>query len=83
MLSASQSGLDSPSHFGDPSKIEGTAKVGGVVIPDAQLLFSGDFKRAGLDLVLSQDDRHFFVRDYFKGESRATLLARKAPMSPP
>ena len=75
MLSASQSGLDSPSHFGDPSKIEGTAKVGGVVIPDAQLLFSGDFKRAGLDLVLSQDDRHFFVRDYFKGESRATLLA--------
>ena len=52
MLSASQSGLDSPSHFGDSSKIEGTAKVGGVVIPDAQLLFSGDFKRAGLDLAL-------------------------------
>ncbi|MBR1279282.1 VCBS domain-containing protein, partial [Bradyrhizobium sp. AUGA SZCCT0283] len=75
MLSASQSGLDSPSQFGDPSRTEGTAKGSGVVIPDAQLLFSGDFKRAGLDLVLSQDDRHFLVRDYFKGESRATLLA--------
>src|SRR3954447_26300329 len=78
--------LGSPSEFGiedrasilpvgDTLNIEGTAKVGGIVIPDAQLLFSGDFKRSGLDLVLSHDDRQFLVRDYFKGESRATLLA--------
>ncbi|MET3839730.1 VCBS domain-containing protein [Bradyrhizobium sp. OAE829] len=61
--------------IGNTANIEGTTKVGGIVIPDAQLLFSGDFKRTGLDLVLSHDDRQFLIRDYFKGESRATLLA--------
>src|SRR5947207_11292965 len=60
---------------GDPVRIEGHAKSGSIVIPDADLLFSGDFKRAGLDLVISRDDRHFLVRDYFKGEHRAGLAS--------
>src|SRR5882724_1022479 len=78
MLLGSQSefGIDDrPLPIGDSVNIEGTAKVGGVVVPDANLLFSGDFKRSGLDLVLSHDDRHFLVRDYFKGEHRAGLAS--------
>ncbi len=46
-----------------------------MVIPDAHLLFSGDFKRAGLDLILSITERKFVVRDYFKGEKHPTLLS--------
>src|SRR5437868_7820867 len=80
MLSGSRSdfGVDGQalSQFGDAVKVEAPAKVdGAIVIPDAHLLFSGDFKRTGLDLDISQDDRHFLIRDYFKGENRAALLA--------
>ena len=46
-----------------------------IVVPDAQLLFSGDYKRSGLDLVLSKDGHEFVARDYFRGESRATLAS--------
>ncbi|MEH2480707.1 VCBS repeat-containing protein [Nitrobacteraceae bacterium AZCC 2146] len=44
-----------------------------IVVPDAHLLFSGDYKRAGVDLVLSKDGHDYVVSDYFKGHSRATL----------
>ncbi|MDB5091790.1 MAG: hypothetical protein JWR09_5784, partial [Mucilaginibacter sp.] len=44
-----------------------------VIVPDAHLLFSGDYKRAGVDLVLSKDGHDYVVSDYFKGHSRATL----------
>ena len=60
---------------GDPVRIEGHANSGSIVIPDADLLFSGDFKRSGLDLEISRDDRHFLVRDYFKGDHRAGLAS--------
>ncbi|HYI31757.1 MAG TPA: FecR domain-containing protein, partial [Bradyrhizobium sp.] len=46
-----------------------------VVVPDAHLLFSGDYKRSGLDLVLSKDGSEFVARDYFRGENRATLAS--------
>ncbi|QWG25567.1 VCBS domain-containing protein [Bradyrhizobium sediminis] len=46
-----------------------------IVVPDAQLLFSGDYKRSGLDLTLSKDGHEFVVRDYFRGEHRATLAS--------
>ncbi|MDN4988465.1 FecR domain-containing protein, partial [Bradyrhizobium sp. WYCCWR 13022] len=46
-----------------------------IVVPDASLLFSGEFKRAGVDLELSRDDRHFLIRDYFRGEHRAGLAS--------
>ena len=45
------------------------------MVPDAQLLFSGDYKRSGLDLVLSKDGHDHLVRDYFRGEHRATLAS--------
>jgi fibronectin-binding autotransporter adhesin len=44
-----------------------------IVVPDAQLLFEGDYKRSGVDLILSNDERHLVLHDYFKGEKRAAL----------
>ena len=44
-----------------------------IIVPDAQLLFNGDFKRSGVDLVLSRDDHELVLHDYFKGEKRAAL----------
>ncbi len=47
-----------------------------VNIPDAELLFTGDFRRAGPDLVLTgHDGRHHIVPDYFSGEKHAALVA--------
>lgn len=46
-----------------------------ILVPDAQLLFSGDFKRLGSDLLLSKDGHEFLVTDYFRGEKRAFLAS--------
>ncbi len=46
-----------------------------IIVPDAQLLFGGDFKRSGVDLVLSKDDHELILHDYFKGEKRAALAS--------
>src|SRR6266436_6509543 len=78
MFSGSRSATgvsDGSTSPGDTVRIEGNAKPGSIVVPDADLLFSGDFKPAGLDLEISRDDRHFLVRDYFKGEHRAGLAS--------
>ena len=45
------------------------------MVNDAQLLFTGDLKRSGLDLVLSKDDHELVLQDYFKGEKRAALAS--------
>jgi hypothetical protein len=44
-----------------------------IIVPDAQLLFNGDFKRTGVDLVLTKDDQELVLHDYFKTEKRAAL----------
>lgn len=62
------SGVDVKSHADAAS---GDAHT--ITVPDAYLLFSGDYKRAGLDLVLSKDGHHHVIHDYFKGHTRATL----------
>lgn len=49
------------------------APPGAIIVPDAHLLFTGDFKRSGVDLVLTGDDRELVLHDYFKGEKRAAL----------
>ncbi|HKH03009.1 MAG TPA: hypothetical protein VKB08_20140, partial [Bradyrhizobium sp.] len=49
------------------------APADAIIVPDAQLLFHGDFKRSGVDLILSKDDHELLLTDYFKGEKRATL----------
>src|SRR5580698_7377820 len=47
-----------------------------VIVPDAQLVFTGDYKRAGPDLVLTgQDGRHHLIPGYFSGEHRPALVA--------
>lgn len=46
-----------------------------IIVPDAQLLFSGDFNRLGNDLMLSRDGHEFLVTDYFRGEKRAFLAS--------
>jgi VCBS repeat-containing protein len=46
-----------------------------IIVPDADLLFNGDFKRSGVDLVLSSGDRELVLHDYFRGEKRATLAS--------
>jgi hypothetical protein len=51
------------------------APPGAIVVPDAHLLFTGDFKRAGVDLILSGDGRELVLHDYFKGEKRAPLAS--------
>src|SRR6266571_2957982 len=51
------------------------APAGAIIVPDAQLLFTGDFKRSGVDLALSKDDRELVLQDYFKGEKRAALAS--------
>lgn len=51
------------------------APSGAIIIPDADLLFNGDFKRSGLDLVLSNGDRELVLPDYFRGEKRAPLAS--------
>src|SRR6266446_4521854 len=44
-------------------------------VPDAHFLFNADFKRSGVDLILSGDDREVVFHDYFKGEKRAALAS--------
>src|SRR6202162_6205028 len=49
------------------------APADAIIVPDSQLLFNGDFKRDGVDLVLSHDHHELVLQDYFKGEKRAAL----------
>lgn len=45
-------------------------------IPDAHLLFTAQFARAGADLVLrGEDGKAFVVQDYFAADQRARLLS--------
>jgi fibronectin-binding autotransporter adhesin len=51
------------------------APADAIIVPDAHLLFNGDFKRSGVDLILSADDQKLVLHDYFKGEKRAALAS--------
>lgn len=49
---------------------------GHITVPDAHLLFSGDFQRSGPDLkIVGEDGNAFLIPDYFRSEKRATLLS--------
>ncbi|MDP2354562.1 MAG: VCBS domain-containing protein [Beijerinckiaceae bacterium] len=63
-------------HLGGPVNLQAVAShvpSGAIIVPDAHLLFTGDFKRTGVDLIISKDDRELLVADYFKSEKRAAL----------
>jgi VCBS repeat-containing protein len=49
------------------------APAGAIIVADSQLLFNGDYKRSGVDLILSKDDQKLVLHDYFKGEKQAPL----------
>ena len=51
------------------------APADAIIVPDANLLFNGDLKRSGPDLVLSNGDRELVLHDYFRGEKRAALAS--------
>ncbi|MDB5582051.1 MAG: uncharacterized protein JWR80_7227, partial [Bradyrhizobium sp.] len=44
-----------------------------ILVQDAQLLFGGDYKRSGVDLILSKENQELVLHDYFKGEKRVAL----------
>jgi VCBS repeat-containing protein len=46
-----------------------------ITVSDPYLLFSGDYKRSGTDLILSKDGREHVVHDYFTGHKHAALVA--------
>ncbi len=46
---------------------------GAILVPDARLLFGGEYKQSGVDLILSKDGRDFTIHDYFKGSRHADL----------
>ena len=72
-LSADGSGLHSNGHV---ETVHAThVPPGAIVVSDAHLLFNGDFKRSGVDLILSRDDQELVLQDYFKGEKRAALAS--------
>jgi hypothetical protein len=50
-----------------------SAPADAIIVPDAHLLFTGDFRRSGVDLILSKDDHELVLQNYFKGEKRAAL----------
>ncbi|MBB4398094.1 VCBS domain-containing protein [Bradyrhizobium sp. ERR14] len=57
------------------AKAQGHVPEGAFVVPDPNLIFNGEFKRAGLDLVLSHEGHEFVVHDYFRGDKRAALAS--------
>lgn len=57
------------------AKAHGHLPDGAVVVPDPNLIFNGEFKRAGLDLVLSHEAHEFVVHDYFRGDKRAAIAS--------
>jgi VCBS repeat-containing protein len=56
-------------------KVSTHAPSDAIIISDAHLLFHGDFKRSGVDLVLTSGDRELVLQEYFKGEKRAALAS--------
>jgi hypothetical protein len=66
------SGSHSDGHF-HLLATEGHAES--VTIPDAHLLFSGDYERSGEDLIVSDPFHHVVVPNYFHGEKRPTLVS--------
>ena len=57
------------------AKAHGHVPEGAVVVADPNLIFNGEFKRTGLDLVLSHDGHEFVVHDYFRGDKRAAIAS--------
>ena len=44
-----------------------------IIVSDPNLLLNGDFRRSGVDLIVSKDDHELVLQDYFRSEKRAAL----------
>ena len=44
-----------------------------IIVSDPNLLFNGDLRRSGVDLIISKDDHEPVLQDYFRSEKRAAL----------
>ena len=55
--------------------VHGDSLADAVTIPDAHLLFSGDFQRSGADLIVSDQLHRVVVPNYFHGNTRPALLS--------
>ncbi len=54
-----------------------------VTVPDAHLLFSGDYARSGADLIISDQFHRMVVPNYFSGDKHPALVsAQGAPLDP-
>src|SRR6266480_6201093 len=53
-----------------------------ITIPDAHLLFSGNFQRSGHDLILTGDGKKVVVHDYFGHDKLPTLQAPEGAVLP-
>jgi hypothetical protein len=64
-------------HSGSFSLIHSDSHVANaILVPDAELLFTGTFHRSGLDLVLTgHDGRHHVIPGYFANEHPPALMA--------
>jgi FecR protein len=71
------SGLDSLSkaHIGLDSFSDRGGQADSFTVPDAHLLFSGNFQKSGNDLIISDDLHRVVVPNYFHGDKRPTLVA--------
>ncbi|MDP3078720.1 VCBS domain-containing protein [Bradyrhizobium sp.] len=84
---AGKFGSGTPDNFSSAGfKIDALGHQGGgdsVTIPDAHLLFSGDYSRSGADLIVSDQLHRVVVSNYFQGDKRPTLLSPDgAPLDP-
>src|SRR5690349_2686448 len=53
-----------------------------ITVPDAELLFSGDFKRSGHDLILAGHGKKAVIHDYFAHETLPTLRSPDGAILP-
>ncbi|MBN9586425.1 MAG: VCBS domain-containing protein [Afipia sp.] len=58
-----------------PAFIQHHSSDAHVVVPDAHLLFSGNYTRIGSDLIIADADHKLVVGGYFKGDTRPTLMS--------
>ena len=72
-FSAGASDVESVRFDFDSSPDHGHA--GTFKVPDAHLLFSGDYQRSGSDLVISDHLHRVIVPDYFHGDKRPLLVS--------
>jgi hypothetical protein len=78
------SGLDSHSNAHvDLDSLSHRGHADAVTVPDAHLLFSGDFHKSGQDLIISDQLHRVVVSNYFRGDKHPTLVSPDgAPLDP-